>query len=461
MLLIDRMYNENEKCVNSILLMLAFGNTESLQFAHMWRVTTLLSLILFSGCLYQVAGIRVGASGAIVISSLQTGGSTNASAEFIKLTNISGLVVAVDGWKLKYASVSGASFSTKATLQGAIGSNETILIATNAYGAVEPHQVMTDGLAQAGGHIQLVDSTNQIVDLVGWGTAAHAEGSPAPAPSAGQTIERKQNVANTFIDTDNNLNDFALLELTTPPSTLLESPPGPVSNNGLKMPFITELLPNPSVPLTDKHDEFIELYNPNPQSFVLSGFKLQTGSSFSYSMTFKDEVLLAGAYVVFTSGATPLTLSNSGGAARLLDSAGTVVSQATSYTTAAEGQSWALIDGSWYWTSSPTPSAPNSLTTSPASSSKPATKSSTATKAKKTSVKAATTTKSAKTGGARASDNSYDEAKTPSRLHPAILAGVGGLALTYGVYEYRHDIKNALYKLKRYRSARRANRQST
>ena len=411
--------------------------------------------------------VKVYASGMVLITGLQTGSSSNASSEYVEITNQSGGEVVVDSWRLRYASSTGISYTTKATLTGIITDGESMTFATSAYvGVAQNRQIMVEGLAQAGGHIQLVDNLNNVIDLLGWGTAIHPEVSSAQAPSAGQGLHRKIDSSGLFVDTDNNLLDFNLVDLTT---TLpaVDLPPEPIANAGLILPVISEMLPNPASPQTDEKDEFVELYNPNSIPFSLAGYKLQTGRSFSYSLNFTDQVIPALSYVDFTSGASPLTLSNTDGLARLLDSSGLVVDQTDAYGLAPEGQSWALIEGFWMWTLSPTPAMANSLTLPlPPIIKEPAVKATTTKQAapikpKTSNVKAASATKSTSTNQPSATGSGSSPPKPSSRLHPAILAGVGGLALIYGVYEYRHDIKNALYRFKRYRIAGKENRQSS
>src|SRR3989344_9536088 len=134
----------------------------------------------------------------------------------------------------------------------------------------------------------------------------------------------------------------------------------PPADVGLAAPQINELLPNPVEPQTDSEDEFIELYNSNEAAFDLTGFKLQTGTTSLHTYNFPAGTRLASkSFTTFHSVATNLSLSNSGGEARLLDPAGNVISQADAYPKAPDGQSWALANGKWYWTTTPTASEAN------------------------------------------------------------------------------------------------------
>ena len=237
----------------------------------------------------------------------------------------------------------------------------------------------------------------------------------------------------------------------------------PPADVGLAAPQINELLPNPVEPQTDSEDEFIELYNSNEAAFDLTGFKLQTGTTSLHTYNFPAGTSLAPkSFTTFHSVDTNLSLSNSGGEARLLDPAGNVISQADAYPKAPDGQSWALANGKWYWTTTPTASEANIInqplsvkklsvgTTNAASTAKKSSassKSSSTKKAAEPKVKAASTT-------ANSSSTPVQPTKNSSPLHPLILAGVGTAALAYAAYEYRHDLANRIHKFRRYAAAR-------
>jgi hypothetical protein len=236
----------------------------------------------------------------------------------------------------------------------------------------------------------------------------------------------------------------------------------PASDIGLAAPQISELLPNPAEPQTDSEDEFVELYNSNNTSFDLSGFKIEVGSSTKHDYTFPDGTIIpAKSFKAFFSEDTGLSLSNSGGQAWLLDPANNIISQTDPYGTAKDGQTWALgPDGKWYWTMTATPNAPNivllpsTASTKSSTGSKSSTPKTTSTKA----VKAASTT-SKKTSTSSASTD--PQATSSSKMHLWILAVIGTGAVLYAVYEYRNDLANLLYRVRRYRETRRATGESS
>jgi len=219
----------------------------------------------------------------------------------------------------------------------------------------------------------------------------------------------------------------------------------PSADVGLAAPQVTEILPNPGSPQTDDEDEFIEVYNPNGRTFDLSGFKLQVGSATLHNYTIPDGTLVPPkSFKAFFSIDTNLAMSNSGGQAKLLDPFGTTLSQTDPYATAKDGQSWALANGRWYWTNSPTPGQQNVINQSgTAGSSKSNSKSNSSVKGISTQTSYPSTTTS---GGTQ---------QTPTPLHPWVLAVVGLGALLYAGYEYRDDLANRYGKFRRDWQARR------
>lgn len=258
-----------------------------------------------------------------------------------------------------------------------------------------------------------------------------------------------------------------LLPGSLPPATIvslsddsLASTTGalPPSDVGLAAPQVNELMPNPAEPQTDSEDEFVELYNSNDVAFDLSGFKLQTGTTSLHTYNFPSDTSLAPKnFTVYYSIDTNLSLSNSGGQVRLLDPAGNIISQADVYGSAPDGQSWALANGTWYWTMTPTTGSANiinqPLTVKSLTTGSVATGSSAAKKTTSSSTKAAATPK-VKAATTTAGANSATPAKNSSPLHPLVLAGVGVGAVAYAAYEYRNDLQNRFYQLRRYRAAR-------
>lgn len=243
-----------------------------------------------------------------------------------------------------------------------------------------------------------------------------------------------------------------LLAATSSPPNIVGNSAGagmPAADAGLTAPQLSEILPNPAPPLSDATDEFVELYNPNDAPFDLSGFALQAGVNTTHNYIFPSAqfILQPHEFRAFYAPQTNLALSNDSGQVKLVDPSGNVLSQTDVYQTAKDGYARVYADGTWQWTTTPTPSAINSVTSPPAAKSSSASSSkSTA----KTAVKSAKTTAKPK---ASTSSPSLSSAISTSSLHPLVLAGVGTLALLYALYEYRHDLANTFHRLRRNRAA--------
>ena len=241
-----------------------------------------------------------------------------------------------------------------------------------------------------------------------------------------------------------------LLPAVEPAVTILglNDDAAPVSNAGLMAPLITELLPNPLGTGNDAKDEFIELYNPNDTAFDLSGFSLEAGTTAVHTFYLPGGTSLSPkSFTTFYAGDTGLILSNTAGQARLLNQAGVLVSSTDEYESAKDGQSWALANGSWYWTITVTPGGNNVISQPGAPKAKTPSQQATS----KGSVKGVSTTKQSTTSKKAPISLPVAVKATPSTpIHPWVLALVAGLALLYGAYEYRADIANRIYKLRRH-----------
>lgn len=241
--------------------------------------------------------------------------------------------------------------------------------------------------------------------------------------------------------------------VTEPPTEPAVEPPaveapGQGSGPVVYLPIrITELLPDPASPGQDTTDEFIEIYNPNPEAVNLKNYQLQSGTNFRYRYVLPDITLGPGEYLVIMSEESGLSLSNSGTAVRMLDPNLVVVDEVQSYGKAQEGQSWAIAQsGSWQWTTTLTPGAANQLTVpvkpvkaAAASTAKTTKKAATATKSK-----VATATKAKDT--ATSSDSPFVEPAAPPPNY-WLLAGVGSMAAGYGIYEYRQGLLSGARRL--------------
>ncbi|HJP96611.1 MAG TPA: lamin tail domain-containing protein [Candidatus Saccharimonadales bacterium] len=302
--------------------------------------------------------------------------------------------------------------------------------------------------------------------------------SPCPSPTANNTasitplpttstspLPTTVDIANPLCaatSSDPNQESEIPVSSTEPPAVLLPAetivstptattPTIPAADAGLSAPQITELLPNPGSPRTDATDEFVELYNPNAVAFDLSGFVLTAGLTGNKQYTFPAGTTIpAHAFVAYFSETTKLSLSNTSGKVILQDPLQRTIAQSGVYDTAKDDVAWARANGKWYWTTQVTPNAANVIQ-EPVAKTKKSSSSSSSSKKTSTVAKTASSKKSASAADTQLTSNTVED--TP--LHPLTLAVVGGFALLYGAYEYRRDMANKFYQLRRYREARR------
>ncbi|MDQ2973282.1 MAG: lamin tail domain-containing protein, partial [bacterium] len=411
----------------------------------------------------------------LLITELQPNGLA-AEQEFIEIYNASDLAINLSQIKLERATSTSTTESswqnlvTLTPLSGELLANTYLVIAHRDYAGLNADYRYSSNLSNSGGHIRIVwnDPTTEIIekyelDKLGWGTAAMPELLPTAAAAPGRSLQRCILETDDYDDSNNNSLDFKEFSESTPGAESLDctpevvqlppsednstgttdqpaeddedsdeeaQPPEPAPLADTFLPIvITELMPNPASPLTDAADEYVELYNPNDVDIELDGWKLETGSSFSYRVFLNDKVIPAKGYLVIKSVDTNLTLSNTSGAARLVNPNGETESIADTYSDAGDGEAWALIAGVWQWTSSPTEGIPNILVAAPVTAVKSAVKKATAKKAatkKKKATTAKTTTKKPK--AETATRSIFEEPPTDGKLlpvNPAVLAVVG------------------------------------
>ncbi|MCA9333203.1 lamin tail domain-containing protein [Candidatus Saccharibacteria bacterium] len=469
----------------------------------MKRIRGLLRLTLLLPLLAPTTVFASIPSTGVKIVEVQTTGINGATdEEFIEIYNTSNSKIDLSTWKLQYLSAGGSSWQTKATLNGFIYPKGKLLLTSSGYMDDIADITFSSGMKMEAGHARIAkpdpnDDTKLISeDLVGWGTALHPEGEAADYAPAGSSITRKTNSVDEYVDTDNNKSDFGIdnnpiaesnnispddetingeeddiveenIENIIPVEDevieeiieTVEILTEDVSNEGLQPVQITELLPNPAPPASDSTDEYIELYNPNNEDFDLTGYKLQTGNSFSYSYTFDDKIIDGGSYLTLYISETGLTLANSSGQARLLSPTGTVLFQTDKYNDAKDGEAWTYKDGVWQWTGQPTPGSENVLAATTAElkaaeKAKKTTKSTTP-KAKKATTAKKTAQKKSGTAATTTNNGDADSGGTTS-INRWIIAGVGAIALGYALYEYKDDIRNKFLQFRRNRAIGRS-----
>jgi outer membrane biosynthesis protein TonB len=172
----------------------------------------------------------------LLISEVETGGAS-ASDEFVELANAGTLVVDLMGLELVYVTSTGSTVTRKATWAASriLDPGRHLLVA-NAAGvhAGSADATYSGGFAATGGAVVLRPVGGTPIDAVAWGdaTSAFVEGTAAPAPAAGSSIERRPGSASgNGTDTNDNAADF---QVGTPnPQNLAAAPtPDPDASPG-------------------------------------------------------------------------------------------------------------------------------------------------------------------------------------------------------------------------------------
>lgn len=412
----------------------------------------------------------------VVISLLQPESATSGTEERIELYNLTGAEVDVTGWRIEYrsaASTDDKKWVAKATLgckppspaDCKVTLSDRGVLVLASYVVEGEYLELASGMALTGGQVRLVQPgvspvADEVHDMVGYGTAVVAEGGEASiAPEKGKAILRKTEKINDVavpIDTDNNKADFLLEQVSDPGED-----PGKGNGEATYLPLlITEILPDPASPSEDAHDEFIELYNPHNQPVALQDYVLEAGANWRYKFILPELTIAPHSYLVFTADQTGITLSNSGTGVRLLDPTEKVVDEALAYGAAKTGQSWIRLEqGGWQWTLEPTPGAANILHEEPAKvvatsapkAPKAAKKPVAAAKPKKPAAVKATKPKEQKPAVATPSQQAAQTKNDPNYW---LIGTVAALAGGYALYEYRHDARGMLRRIREAKKAK-------
>ncbi len=205
-------------------------------------VVTALALVLALGLTSGPAARGLFAPGAVaaadvawppstlVVAELQTGG-TSASDEFVEFANQGTGPVDLIGLEVVYATSSGSTVTRKATWTSSsiLAPGRRVLVANSA-GAFAGigDAPYSGGFAATGGALALRVVGGDVIDAIGWGDATNTfvEGTVAPAPPAGSSLERRPGGAlGNGIDTNDNAADWIVS--STPNPQGLASPPVP------------------------------------------------------------------------------------------------------------------------------------------------------------------------------------------------------------------------------------------
>ena len=185
--------------------------------------TKLLAIAATASALLLSPAATFAATDHVVISQVQISGSV-ADDEFVELYNPTDTTVDLTGWDLKRKTESGETESSLDTnIDLSIPPHSYLLIAPAQYtGSVaKDAEYSTLSRIAANNTVLLYDNESNLVDKVGFGTATDKEVAAVENPSASGSVQRKLDETNgNGQDTDNNFDDFVLLENSDPHNSL-------------------------------------------------------------------------------------------------------------------------------------------------------------------------------------------------------------------------------------------------
>lgn len=245
----------------------------------------------------------------LVVSELVTG-AASASDEFIEVYNPTAEPLPLEGLELVYVSASGLSVSRRAAWEAGapeLSPGGHLLIANELgiYAGIADALYGT-GMAAAGGSVALrIQGASSAIDAIGWGTASSTwlEGSPAPAPAPGASLERLPGGAlGSTRDTDNNAADFVERAVPDPQNLASAPTPDPTAPTATPTPSPSStatLLPSPTASADDSVSVATARALPDGTTVTIEATAL-TGSAFAEG----------GGYVADESGGIAILLGS-------------------------------------------------------------------------------------------------------------------------------------------------------
>lgn len=212
---------------------------------------------------------------------------------FIELYNPNDFDVNLTDWYLQRKTNSSDSFTSlvsKNYFQNKIIPAKGFLIISRSN--LENSDIVLSNLTLSENNvIQLKNQKGEVIDKVGWGEIDDFESSPL-LNFSNLVVQRKFQF-NNFIDTDNNFNDFEILNC--PSIKTISSDCNLNQNKVLGDLAFKVLISEVQLEGIDSNDEFIELYNPLDEDIDLSNFSIQYKSNsnniFSTTTIFKKNFL--------------------------------------------------------------------------------------------------------------------------------------------------------------------------
>ncbi|MDQ1283849.1 MAG: hypothetical protein QG620_197 [Patescibacteria group bacterium] len=274
--------------------------------------------------------------------------------EFIELYNLSNLDISLSDYKLTKKASTGteSSLISSSKFSGTIRAHDYFLIAHPDYKTAFFADLAYSGSSYSistNNTVILYDNNEKVIDKIGFGIAKDYENLPYPNPGENQSIERKN-----FQDTDNNSEDFNILDVPTPTHGQPEEENDDENNDDEKLDYagkitINELLPSPS----NGEKEFIELLNLSGEKIDIFGWYVLDEKN-NKKVLAKEKTGVTKYFHKYDS----FSLNSTGDTVSLYDENNKLVDE-IKYDKAKSKYAYAFDGSSWRWTSKLTPGAEN------------------------------------------------------------------------------------------------------
>jgi hypothetical protein len=342
----------------------------------MREVSPLLIFVLLAASMLPLRAATAFSS--VIISEVAWMGTTTSTPnnEWIELSNPTSEPFDLNGWTLV-----AEDGTPSIALSGIIPAGGHFLLertSDETVPGITADQIYTGALSNSGEHLILRDRGGTIIDSVdgssgwpagdnatkqtmergadgNWLTSLNPGGTPKAPNSVWQTSESPSPSSSpppTPSPSPTPTPTPSPLVTPVPPP---QTPPPPTTFTGTLR--LSEILPDPRG--NDREGEFVEIENTGESEVSLDGWQIRSGTSLKLTGRLAPHGLRA-----FLASETNLpTLSNSGDTVELIDPIG-VRRDGVTYKETAEGFALARTSsGTWEWTDTPTPGAPNVFTT--------------------------------------------------------------------------------------------------
>lgn len=355
-----------------------------------------LGLVVLTGSAC-VTPTHASSAPSVVLVHVQAASPTSAKDEMVSIYNNSPNEVKVTNWCLKNKAVISFACLTppSAQFEYYLPAYSFAVVATESF--LTTHSILPEmvtkvftitnqssgSIVNSADTISLINETGQVIDTLSWSTAI---------PSGKVMMRTKSLTDPRVYETLDASLAWSAGALTQVPSSradlreipLVDQPDDPVEPSDTSdpdipteptHPFITELLPDAEGSDTGK--EFIELYNPTDTAIDLTKYKLRVGQNLEKTFTFSaTSGVPAYGYSAFTNSQISFSLLNTASSIQL-EYDGNLIGEKISYVEPPEAESWALIEGKWEYTNTPTPNVSNQASTLPSIEAEPLTENNT------------------------------------------------------------------------------------